>query len=929
LKFVLLALLTLIGSITAPAQRPLTLEDLMTWNHIEDVTISDNGAWVAYATTKDRGDGEGVVRAVENGKLYRIPRGTEPVLGAKGGWAAMTQIPPLAEKLAAEKDEKKDALADNMVLINLGSGKTETFERVASFAFSEDELWVAWLHLPDKDEEAKKGEEAEDGEKKKKKEKLGSRLVLRRLQTGDSYQIDYVTRFAFDPLGRSFVYAVEAPDGEGNGLFLRYLGGDADAGDPTTVMTEQHATIADIAWADDGGWLAWLEGVRDAEKGEKQTVAYTLAMWQPEKNRNHRAEDIPAGWMIPENSKLSWTEDGKRLFFGLRPVGDEEPADLGDEKDEAVDLYDIGALRDDRELDIWHGDDPKIKPHERHDYKQDSKKTYTATLTARSLDVVALADETMPDLTRRDPRASAAVGSSQVPYMREMTWYGSLRDLYHVDLDNGKRTLIEERNDFGRYARVAPNGRHVAYYRDGDLILFDSRRETKTNLTAGIEGISFDDEDDDRPQPDRPHGIAGWLSDSSAVLVYDKFDIWYIPVKGRDEPYRVTGGEGRENNRVFRIVDLDDDHEWLEPGQTLLLRAYSHTTKDFAFYQAEVGKDFVAPRLEGPKKYDFVVKAEDADVIVYTRQAYDEPPDLWAADSALNNPARVSTENPQIRDLAWGEAELVSWRSQDGIPLDGVLIKPAGYEEGKRYPVLVYFYRFYSQRLREFNEMRVNHRPNFPFFASHGYAVFLPDVRFEIGEPGMSAVRCLVPGVQKLIDMGVADPDAVGLHGHSWSGYQSAFMVTKTDMFACVVSGAPVSNMTSAYGGIRLGSGRARQFQYEQTQSRLRGSLWEARADYIDNSPLFFADRINTPMLIMFGDEDTAVPWHQGVELYLAMRRHDKDVVFLQYHGEPHHLKKYANKVDYTLRMKAYLDHYCKGEPAPDWITKGEPFDGK
>jgi dipeptidyl aminopeptidase/acylaminoacyl peptidase len=241
----------------------------------------------------------------------------------------------------------------------------------------------------------------------------------------------------------------------------------------------------------------------------------------------------------------------------------------------------------------------------------------------------------------------------------------------------------------------------------------------------------------------------------------------------------------------------------------------------------------------------------------------------------------------------------------------------------------VYYYRFFSQRIYEFNQTVINHRPHFPFYASHGYAVFLPDIRFDVGLPGYSATKCLVPGIQKLIDMGIADPDAIGLHGHSWSGYQTAFVITQTDIFKCAVAGAPVSNMTSAYSGIRWGTGMARQFQYEQSQSRIGATLWERRDLYIDNSPVFFADRIKTPLLIIFGDEDGAVPWYQGIELYLAMRRLGKDCVFLQYRGEPHHPQKYPNKLDWFNKMKEYFDHYLKGQPGPEWITQGVPYKGK
>jgi len=248
---------------------------------------------------------------------------------------------------------------------------------------------------------------------------------------------------------------------------------------------------------------------------------------------------------------------------------------------------------------------------------------------------------------------------------------------------------------------------------------------------------------------------------------------------------------------------------------------------------------------------------------------------------------------------------------------------------GRRYPVLVYYYRFFSQRLHEFNQPAVNHRPNFPLYASNGYVVFLPDVRFEVGRPGFASTKSVVPGVQHLIDIGLADPDAIALHGHSWSGYQTAFMVTQTNIFKTAIAGAPVGNMTSAYSGIRLGSGLARQFQYEMSQSRLSGSLWEARDDYIDNSPVFFADKIQTPLLILHGDVDDAVPWEQSIELYLAMRRNGKEAVFLQYRDEPHHPQTYANKLDWAMKMKEWLDHYLKGMPAPEWISQGIPYTGR
>jgi dipeptidyl aminopeptidase/acylaminoacyl peptidase len=412
-----------------------------------------------------------------------------------------------------------------------------------------------------------------------------------------------------------------------------------------------------------------------------------------------------------------------------------------------------------------------------------------------------------------------------------------------------------------------------------------------------------------------------------AVLIYDKFDIWKFPMGGGN-PVNLTGGEGRRDNRTFRILRMDPEQEAFASGETLLLSGYHHTGKSWGFHAASVDGGTPKPLLTGEKRYTFLKKAKKADVLLYTRESYEEFPDLWTADPGFSSPSRLSDVNPQISQFAWGSAELVEWESADGIPLQGVLIKPGNFQPGTPCPVIVYYYRFFSQRLHEFNQVVINHRPCFPFYASNGYAVFLPDIRFDVGLPGPAAVKCLVPGIQKIIDMGVADPDAIGLHGHSWSGYQTAFVITRTDIFRCAVAGAPVSNMTSAYSGIRWASGMARQFQYEQSQSRIGASLWERRDLYIENSPVFFADRIRTPLLIIHGDDDGAVPWYQSIELYLAMRRLGKDCVFLQYRGEPHHPQKYPNKLDWFKKMKEYFDHYLKGAPGPDWITRGVPYRG-
>ena len=579
---------------------------------------------------------------------------------------------------------------------------------------------------------------------------------------------------------------------------------------------------------------------------------------------------------------------------------------------------------------MWHWNDPRIIPNQKERWKEHEKdRVYLAVVHLDSGKVVPLADARMPEIVPSD-NPKVVLGASDVPYLKEATWDGDYGDLFVVDLATGNRTLVARRLADGRRSGVSlsPDGASILFYQGGDWHLYDVQESATRNLTAGL-GVPFANEDHDYPSDPPGYGHSEWLADSSAVLIYDKYDIWQVFTDGR-KPIAITGGVGRETTTEFRVVDLDPEEDVLPSVGPVLLEAYHDLEKHDAFYSGALGAAWLR-RLygDGRHRLEVVAKAKDADRLLITSERYDEFPDLWTTNTVFETPKRISDANPQIADYGWGSAELVEWSSMDGTPLQGVLIKPGNYQPGTRYPVLVYYYRFSSQRLNLFNEPVVNHRPSFPVYASNGYAVFLPDIRFEVGRPGFSATKCLVPGVQKLVDMGVADPEAIGLHGHSWSGYQTAFVITQTDIFAAAAAGAPVSNMTSAYSGIRWGTGLARQFQYEKSQSRIGGSLWEYPERYIENSPVFFADRINTPLLIEVGDEDEAVPWYQGIELYLACRRLDKNCIMLQYRGEPHHLKKYANKLDYSIKMKEFFDHWLQGAPAPAWMTEGVPYRGE
>jgi dipeptidyl aminopeptidase/acylaminoacyl peptidase len=407
-------------------------------------------------------------------------------------------------------------------------------------------------------------------------------------------------------------------------------------------------------------------------------------------------------------------------------------------------------------------------------------------------------------------------------------------------------------------------------------------------------------------------------------LLYDRYDIWSVAPDGASNEsgaVNLTQSAGRKGHLIFRYVKLDPEEESVDTSRPLLLHAENDDTYEAGFYRLESG--MVHKLVMSAREYGAPVKANDADVFAVTAGSFSEYPDIEVTDATMKEMHRASNANPQKEGLSWGTSELVSYVNADGVHLHAALYKPENFDPKKKYPMLVYIYERLARNVNHFVDPRPSHTINFSYYTSNGYLVLTPDIVYTEGYPGQSALKCVLPAIQAMVDRGFVNPDAIGIQGHSWGGYQIAYMITQTNRFRAAAAGAPVANMTSAYDGIRWGSGLPRQFQYEKTQSRIGGSLWEYPMRFIENSPLFQADRIRTPLLMIHNDADDAVPWYQGIEFFLALRRLGKEVYMFSYNGEPHGLRRRPNQKDYTLRLQQYFDHYLKGSPAPDWMVHG------
>jgi len=766
------------------------------------------------------------------------------------------------------------------------------------------------------------------GEKRKDP---GNDLILRDLASSQETTVPEVTEFQWSKDGAWLFFAASSNDATKDGAFARKMSDGS-----VVALQKGKGNYRGLTLDDKGAQLAFIS---DQAEYDKKVSPYRVYLWkvgEPAATEvlSPATRGLPAGMILTDGAPR-FSQDGLRLFVSAAPPP--PPA------------VEPGARQPTR-VDIWSSKDPQIQPMQQVRATQDRNRSYAGVYHIGEKRYVQLATADLPNVNPgQDPLRS--LGTSDQPYQQEASWDQGYNDVYVVDLKNGNRKKILEH--WGGSATLSPGGHYVLYFDEDKLNWFTYRIAdgTRTNLTGNLP-VKFFDEGHDSPSQPPSLGVAGWTEGDKSLLLNDQFDIWEIKPDGSGARM-VTNGEGRKQKMVFRYrapFEGDTAAGGAGPGggggggrgggagggggatpisttKPMTLTTTNYETRASGFYKtvftgtAAPEKIYMADKQVGAPQ-----KARDADVMVFTQTKFDEFGDLWLTDTKFTNPQKVSTANPQQAEFIWGKAERIKYINGDGKTLGAILIKPENFDPSKKYPMMVYIYEELSEGLHSYRAPNVGTSVNLTRYVSNGYVVLQPDIVYETGYPGPSAMKCVIPAINTVMAQGYIDPKRIGIQGHSWGGYQITYMITQTNIFAAVQAGASVTNMTSAYGGIRWGTGMVRQFQYEKTQSRIGAPLWDAPLQFIENSPLFWIERINTPYLTIHNDADDAVPWYQGIEFNTAMRRLGKEAYMFTYNGERHGLSNRDNMKHWTVHQDEFFDHYLLGKPRPAWMDKGVPF---
>jgi dienelactone hydrolase len=891
--------------------------------------LSPDGRWLAYGINRSNRNNELRVVAVADPKpetMKVVPFGSQAAFSSDSRWVACAI--GISEAQEEKLRQQKKPIQRKAGLLNLATGEMSTVDGVETFAFNASGTHVALKrYAPERKEPSETTPQQEETP-------AAATLIVRDLASGRDTTFGNVTEFAWQEKGKLLALTIGAEDKTGNGVQIF----DPEAGS-LRVLDSAPAVYTGLTWRKDESDLAVLRAISD-DRREGSTHALlawkglgATAIYDPAS-----ASDFPAGFRIVSFRRPSWSDDGRTVFVGVakweqktapapKPKTDNgnDPVKDAPAKDAPPkDAPPKDADKDPEEaanVEVWHARDVDVMPRQKINARNDRQRNLLAAWHVDDKRFVRLGTE-LQERVAPIRRQRLAYAVNWTGYAMDRTIGRPAADMYLVDIDTGARTRLKDRIE-DQYLQSSPGGKYLLYMQADHYWTIDTATKATVNISKAA-ATSFINREADLTIKQKPtFGIAGWTKDDEAVVAYDKFDVWRLAANG-SSAVRLTDGSIEQVRH--RYVRLDPEEEWIDTSKPLYFSLFGMWSKRSGYARRDPGASATAPHLLDDKSITGLTKAEKADVYAYVVQRFDNPPHVLVGGPKLAEATAVAKTNTFAGDYAWGRAELIEYKNERGERLQAALSYPAGYQPGKKYPMVVYVYERLSDNLHRWSSPSDREPYNAAVFTSLGYLFLQPDISFRPRDPGVSVVDCVGSAVKKVIASGVVDPTKIGIIGHSWGGFDTVYLTTHTTMFAAGVAGAPITNLVSNYGAHHWSSGIAETDHIETGQQRMEVPLWEDLPAYIRNSAVFSVSTMKTPLLVAFGDNDGTVHWHQGVELYNIARRAKKDVVLLVYGGEDHSNRRKANQMDYHRRIVQWFGHYLKNEPAESWIKDGVTF---
>ena len=898
------------------AQQPRMLapEEYGRWEQLaaQRQPLSPDGKWLVYGINRSNRQNELRVQPSAGGTAITIAYGEQPAYSDDSRWLAA--LVGMSEEDEAKLRKDKKPIRKKLALVDLDAGSVTTIDAIESFSFSSSGTHLAMRHYAP--ETPAPSEPAPGTEPAPK----GSTLVVRELSTGRDTTFGSVSEMAWQHRGPLLGFAVTVDGGAGNSVQLFEPGSGI-----LRTLDSSSSFYAGLAWRRESASLAVLKSSSD---DGREGPAFSVLAWPDVASAAATRHELVsrdavlgADLRVVRFRPPQWSEDGARLYLGVgrwrvKPAtpdastrtrrvaaGSENPEELPD-------------------VQVWHPKDVIVMPRQKLDASRERERSMMASWNIASGRLTRLSTAIGEEVTPIKRSARALVVDTNAFAMNRSIGRVTA-NVTVVDVDSGARTPVAERVE-DSYVQASPGGRYVLYLKADHYWTVDAATGKQTNITGAL-ATSFVDKESDATGAQKPaFGVAGWSSGDDSVLIYDKLDLWEIKADGSGAARLTSGAAGEIRHRYVR---LDPEEEWIDRSRPIVVSQFGLRSKKSGFARIAAGP---SPAVESlvllDKRVDRLAKAKRADRFVYAVQAFDDSPDYFAAGASLTDGSQVTSTNPFMRDYAWGRSAVIDYKSQKGLPLQASVYYPAGYEPSKKYPMVVYMYERLSDNVHVFSMPSERDYYNAAAFTTRGYVYLQPDIVFRPRDPGVSVVESVLPAVQRVIEMGVADPARVGIVGHSWGGFDTVYLSTHTNTFKAGVAGAPITDLVSNYGNHHWSFGIAETDHIETGQQRMQVPLYEDLQAYIRNSALYKVHTMQTNLLVMFGDNDGTVHWHQGVALYNVARRAGKNLVMLQYGGEDHGLRKRQNQVDYHHRIFEWFDHYLKDAAAPSWITDGERY---